>query len=531
MDPQEFAGDYFADEADLEGSLDLPILGHLESEARFYQRQEGLTGLTPDPRLSERLHYFVEAEQPAVWVVGLGQAGEELPVAVGLAERAAEACAPVLVIGPEAERPLGMAPLSLRPVEPGAFGDLLAALFPRGCGAQASGIQGVFRAWPGGDDAEECIVPGGLVIASHATSDSLVPSHDMLSGVVLVVPYRDEPARAIVEQVTKLRDREYPLLGIVVVTAPGLIHGRPDLGIAPPGDITADELAAEADGEGGIMNEGGSERVAPPGQENVNASPQEEPTSVAAQDAPLPDAEQERVAAQSTWSDSFGSPGGRKRRERGARGRIPWWVTVIVLVAVGGAGLMITRMLRVERADDFAGDEMTVVAPDEPVAVVSEDAAIAEIPAGETAVPMEASEPVLTEVSEPAPTHVPAAEETPPRPHETHPQPRAPETPAVRPMSGENVAPYGLQCGAYRSATGAEREASRLRTLGLDARVVAVSFPERGVLHRIVIGRWENLGEARALAGRAIAEGWLREAVVVADDGAGPAIGAPIKAQ
>ena len=505
MDPQEFAGDYFADEADLEGSLDLPVLGHLESEPRFYQRQEGLTGLAPDPRVSERLYYFVKTDLPAVWVVGLGQAGEELPVAVGLAECAAAAAAPILVIGPEAQSPLGMAPVSLRPVHPGAFEEVLTALFPEGCGAQASGIQGVMRAWPGGDEAQEALTPGGLVIASHGSAEALEPPPTALTGVVIVVPYRDVPAQVIVEQLRKLRAREYPLLGIVAVTAPGLTGGRPNRGIAPKGDITAEEPAATADGEGGIMNEGGSQRAVNADEEIVDAHLQ-----TSSDGEPVPEEGQERVAAKSTWSDSFGSPGGRRRGPAGGRGRIPWWVTVLVLVAVGCAGLLITRMLRVESSDDFAGGDAATVVAEEPVMMPTE---------GEVAQPAElpAVEPAVTPEEAPVATPV-----------ET---PGAPAEPAGRPLSGVNAPPYVIQCGAFRSSVAAQREAQRLEALGLDARVVAVSFPARGVLNRIVVGRSDNLAQARELARRAIAEGWLKEAVVVADDGAGPAVGAPIKAE
>ena len=58
-------------------------------EPRFYQLQEMLASLAPDPRFAERLYRLIDRHPPRIWVAGLGDAGEEIPVAVWIAEQAA----------------------------------------------------------------------------------------------------------------------------------------------------------------------------------------------------------------------------------------------------------------------------------------------------------------------------------------------------------------------------------------------------------------------------------------------------------
>ena len=87
MDDRE--NEYLRTPTEVADALGLPLLGALAAEPRFHQLAESLTSLSPDPRFSGRLYRFIDAEAPLIWVAGLGDAGEELPVAIGLAEMAA----------------------------------------------------------------------------------------------------------------------------------------------------------------------------------------------------------------------------------------------------------------------------------------------------------------------------------------------------------------------------------------------------------------------------------------------------------
>ncbi len=253
MDSSSFVDDYYLNEADLEGSLDLMVLARLDPEPRFYQRHENLNGLNPNPHFSERLFNFVQTSEMAVWVVGLGDGGEEFPVAIGIAERCANATSePVLLAGPEEVRPPGMGETGLRPIETESFETVLSSLYPDGCGAQTSGIQGVFRTWPGKDPLVSPLQPGGVVIASHWPPDSFSPAADLVTGVVLVVPFRDQSAREIEERVTHLRSSGYPMLGMVTIDASKLEQD----------EFAEDESLNSHDGEiletVGAVSEGGT---------------------------------------------------------------------------------------------------------------------------------------------------------------------------------------------------------------------------------------------------------------------------------
>lgn len=546
MDIRELTGDYFADEADLEGSLDLPVLGRLKSEPRFYQRQDGLMGLAPDPRLSERLYRFIRAESRAIWVVGLGlgHGGEELPVAVGIAERAAAAdVVPILFAGPEKERPSGMSEAGLRPVVSGRFGTALETLFPDGCGAQTSGIQGVLRIWPCSDREAATVEPAGLVVASHWSTEALRPPPDGVGGVVLVVPYRDEPARAIIEQVNELRSSYYPLLGIVAASAPGVDISR------VTHEVGGLDAAVAAD-QGGAMDTGanakdeaagaGAARVDPKAS-SAEGMPVEQRDAASAGDsqarqAQTPDESHEQVSADRPWSHSFGPDGtaGTAKRLGGSRFRLPWWGYAVLLIVVATAGFVAIRMRAVQGTRESAGTALDqsilraeaasdsrvtggrpdrapmegTVTDEEPRGPVAGEATAAGGTAAVPAIPAESD----IEVAESAAPAAPAG----PQPAGTG---SAFEIPGMGAAQGP---PFALLCGSFREADRAASEATRLRSLGMEARVLTLHIPGKGIWNRVVVGSWTQREQAREQARRAVREDWVRSAMIVPADGYGP---------
>jgi SPOR domain len=259
MDPSPMMDDYYVDEADLEGSLDLVVLARLEPEARFYQRHDNLNGLNPDPHFSERLYNFVQTQQMSIWIVGLGTGGEELPVAIGIAGRTANSgAAPVLLVGPEEMRPPQMGEAGLRPVTPGVFETALSGLFPNGCGAQTSGVQGVFRAWPGQDLSASVLEPASLIIASSWPTESFRPAAEQVSAVIPVVPFRDQTAREIEERITELRTAGYPLLGMVTIDASNLVPNNIPAETVQEANDHVPFPAATAASVAGNVNDGGA---------------------------------------------------------------------------------------------------------------------------------------------------------------------------------------------------------------------------------------------------------------------------------
>ncbi len=498
VDSRSMVGDYFSHEADLEGSLDLPILGRLDWEPRFMQRHEDLQGFAPDPTHAERLARFVPLDPPGVWVLGLGGTGEEVPVAVGLAQQATGPDrGAVFLIGPEVERPSGVSTSGLRPVSPGAYGPLVDTIFPQGCGAQATGLQGVYRLWPEADPEAAPIEASGMILATHTAEEARRPEPEAVSGVVLVVPYRDLPAAVIAEQVTNLRAFDYPLLGMVTVSAPAG---------APPsaGSAWSDPEETMADGQGGAMNETAHVERKPP-EEEMEAAATED---LGPEEAPPEGEGPERVAVQDTWSDNFG-PGARRQRSKGAAlFGIPWWVLVVVMILVAIAGLIATRLIGVESVPESEAPPFVSTPPAE-----SEEIQ-AEVPA----TPVEEAPPVVSD----APVRV-----SPPRPAMEEAAPVAPPMEGPRPVLTTSGPPYALLCGSFRKVELADREVSRLRSLELDARTAAVEIPEKGVWNRVVVGSWPALAEARQVAVRAVSEGWVKEAFVVSESGYGRLIHPP----
>ncbi len=215
--------DYVSTAQGLEARLDVPLLAELALPPRTTRDQSaGLHQLRPDPRACDRLFHLLQAEPFVVGVVGLGESGEEWPVAVGLAERAAAGgFAPVVLLGVEECHPGGESIQGLRRVASAVHKTLLDRVCPEGCGVRAAGIQGVFQAQSvmSDDTTDPPLEPGGLLLVGRADAFTNAPLTESLGGLLLVAPYRDVPDSAMREEVTTISAMGYAVLGMVAVTA------------------------------------------------------------------------------------------------------------------------------------------------------------------------------------------------------------------------------------------------------------------------------------------------------------------------
>ncbi len=546
--------DYFADEADLEGSLDLPILGRLEREPRFFQRAGQLSDLIPNPRLSERLYRLVASDSTALWVVGLGAGGEELPVAIGLAaQAAASGRSPMLLAGPELKLPAGAGNSGSRPIAPGPLAPALEMLWPQGCAAQPSGVQGVHRVWAATAQEGDPLEARNMVVVGSWEAESFRPPAGSLSGVVAVVPYRDEPAGAIGERLAQLRATGYPLLGMVTVTSSEQVPGAGKAPEVGGGKGAGADDAPGVPGRGGIMDDttGREEKRtdregAPPGQtepENAPAAQTGEPTAAqgpgepaATRDAPPAD-EKEKVRVQQPWSEAYG-PGRRTGRRRGGFRMSGWWMLVILLVVVGAAGLIYAWMGGQNQSADepLAADEIGPPGTEPADLARPADEGTTDRYLPEAAAEESAEEPAdVIRVAEARAGEVAAAKADEPGaapaadPIAVQPDPEPAEQAGVAHMETQVVAPFAILCGSFRDGALAAAEASRLVASGLGARVVTLAIPERGTWHRVVAGSWPDQTTARQHARKAIDSETVTAVLLVAADGYGPAIGPEIE--
>jgi hypothetical protein len=539
MPPDPAGSAYYRDPGEIADTHGLPHLGSLSGTLRTPDLARNLADLAPDPRLTQRLLGFVTADLPLVWVVGLGDAGEEIPVAVGLADRfAAAGKTPVLLVRPgEIPRANGEA-VTGRPVETVAhFRETLQALLPDGFGVSATGIQGVYRAWPGARCEGEALWPAAIVIAARHEEGTAIPSH--ATHLLLVIPYRDQPRERIDAAIRALRAGPTPAVGFVA--SESAVDPLPSLPAARPAEV--------------------------------------EP---AARRAPV--APQEQIAVAAPWTDSFGPRGHRRVRTVAARRprttRLGWIAiagTLLVVCAI--AAYQIFRPARVPAY---------IAAPSRSVAAARIDAgapqpgsavAIPDTVESQPATRAQPSDTLTAAGGEGAPTpaggedtlapdaataqfdsslwgFVPASAagasasipDTLPASRASRPLPAAEASApaagqvdraasrknegapanAIRDMVPERGGPFAVLCGSYRSQDRAAREVSRLTALGFDVRRIGVRIPEQGVWQRILVGQCGDEVTARAFAQAMVDAGALTGCRVVSADGIGIVIGEAI---
>jgi hypothetical protein len=508
MDDRE--NEYLRTPAEAADALGLPLLGVLAAEPRFHQLAESLTSLSPDPRFSGRLYRFIDADAPLIWVAGLGDAGEELPVAIGLAEMAAATgAAPALLACTRESVPPGGGGRRGRPIFSHRFADAVAALYPSGCVAGSSGLQGVYRAWPFGAPEDAPLEPAAMIVAGPV-SEGLPPlPASSVTNVILVVPYRDQPIRRLVEAAETIRAGGYAITGCIA-------YG-PEAGGAAPVPESA-----------------------PTAGEALPAEPPAPP-------APLP-VEPVAVPVRQTWSDAFGPRPARGVPSWPRRGLLVGGLAVGVAVIAFG-GMTLWRMLNgtgpgrspkystsalqppgageaavQEPASPVGIEEATTTAAAEPVTNPPAAPASAEMSAPRAAAPGVAASP---------PSASPAAAETlraeaPAAPPPEPPAPTPGETDErLHDMVTSRSAPYAVQCGAYQSEATARREAQLLSAAGIPARALHVRIPERGAWWRVLAGEFTDVETAAALARRLVSEGRVREAHPVGAGGLGQTVEVP----
>jgi len=377
--------------------------------------------------------------------------------------------------------------------------------------AGSSGLQGVYRAWPFGAPEDAPLEPAAVIVAG-SVSEGLPPlPAASVTNVILVVPYRDQPIRRLVEATEMIRAGGFTITGCVAygpeagAAAPLLETPR-----APVPDVIA---------------------PAPPA-----------PVAAFEPPAPLP-AEPVSVPVRRTWSESFGP--------RPSRG-VPSWLRRGLLVAglavgavvIAFGGMTLWRMLSgtgpgrapqypttalqpptageaaVQEPASAVGIEEAAAPPDAAEASIMEPPA--EAPAIEPATEPGAAETTATRAAVPVveatppPAAAAAAETLPPSP----PTPEATDA-QLHDMVSSRSGPYAVQCGAYQSEATARHEAELLSAAGFPAQALHVRIPERGAWWRVLTGEFTDAASASALARRLVAEGRVREAHPVGAGGLG----------
>ncbi len=489
---------YFTSSSAAAAALGLPLLGSLQTEPRFHQLAESLSSLAPDPRFSERIYRFLHAESPLIWVVGLGDAGEEIPVAVGVAEMAAQAgAAPVLLVRPIESPPLGASGMSGRAVHSHRFAEALDALFPSGCVGQSTGIQGVFRGWPQGSAEGAPLEPGAVVIAGRSEEEGFALPPEQTSHVLLVVPFRDQPMGRLVACVRDLRAAGYPLVGFVAFGLEDSSEGTGDH-LATAAGEAAPATTAEASAAADVRSEAGS-----------GVTPSEE------------------VAVEEPWSATFGpraqSEGLEDWAQPERRPSSHWrhvGIAALLIAMVAVAAWMLRSRFRPADAPVREPVRETVTAAPPPLAAVAAVVAAPPIPAVADS---------ASHVAETAPdsTGVRVASDS--LAVEPASAIDAAAVGEIRDMVAVSTGPFTVLCGSFSSAARAANEIMRLGQAGLGARALSVRIPGRGVWYRVVVGGCASAAEARALAEEIVGAGTVSSAQVVAADGWGRPVGAPLR--
>lgn len=572
MDGRALTEHYFSTLPEIEKELRLPLLGRLDAEPRFYQLQEMLASLAPDPRFAERLYRLIDRHPPRIWVAGLGDAGEEIPVAVGIAEQAAgEGAGTVLLVRLQDSVPDTVRRSVLRPVIAAGLDRRLGLLFPGGCAAMPSGIQGVFRAYEASAAGGEPIAPDSLVVAGGTQDEERWPAREIVDGVVLVVPFRDQSRERIAVRATALREAGYEIAGFVAFGPAGTAAGRWDgeeaddsaEGTEPD---TPDSVSSEASliGESDKSSAAARQRLdsAPPAPAGETPELSDDETGAS---SPPPDERETERSGQSdaripvsrSWSDTYGprrrglfSHGGA----RGSRGFRPW-IPIVLVLALLAIVVIIGRQkgwdLPLIGGSQSGGETVTQMRPAEvaPIppaadaAAAEEAMATAEVeqPSGGEASESQANSApvsgvadaegaVVMEGAATAARTEPVAEMR--RVSETSPEPIGEVTPpvvAVRDMVRSYEGPYAVLCGSFRSEANAAGLVKRLHEQKLAARVQAVRIPDRGIWHRVVIGGGAEREAAEQLAQRVVSAGSVVEAQVVAQNGWGRGVPHPIR--
>ncbi|MBP7669358.1 MAG: hypothetical protein KA123_02110 [Candidatus Eisenbacteria bacterium] len=557
-------------------ALDLPLFGVLAPQTRFFPSGEAtLASLAPAPVFSARIYRFLAAPAPVIWVLGLGQAGEELPVALGIAERAAAGGAsPILIVRPgerRATEPAGS------PVHAGILGPELRALLPERPVAEATGIQGVFLGCAPGRAAGDALEAGGIIIAGETPGEPPPLPPAQVTSLVLVVPFRDCPASLLAARVAELRVEGYAIAGIVA-------YGRQEGAFEE-----ASGAFAGAQGSRGA-SPGGEE--ATPGATGRATGGSAWPSSVAkAVEARVqaPSLPVEQVEVVGSWSARFGpgSDGARTAPPNERRGSLPlyWWL-VIAIAALTLTGILFPRLAYKSeapaRTSFDARPELqarTNAQPQEETPAPAHSAAQQEPAAQSDARRDSAGRPDSDAERESLARTDPAAggsalpgasdlrNAATAAADSTGGAPRDPMTSltgrvasieregaiargaiadrerrvdarsqaagdtlsrGTRTIVSSRAGPFGLLCGSFPNDPLAAVEMKRLAGRGIEARIVQVEIPGRGLFSRVVIGRYASVDEAIA-AGTAIVENEDADATqVVAADGYGPLVSRPI---
>ncbi len=498
MGERSLAGEYFENVSEVESVLGLPLLSSCSHKAQLPESPSGLGSLLGEPHEAERLARALGEDARAIWVAGLGDAGEELPVGVGLAAAMAAAGGPVLLLlASEEGDPMGLAPE--RPVRAGRFGALLSSLAPLGSWAATSGLQSVFIGCRSeGEPGPEAMEPVAVVVVSRGdpAEGQLGLPAPALDAVVPVIPYRDQPRKVLEERLEALRKGGYPLPGFVASGA--LLSETETAGSATE---TRDAAAREPEPAGGELqgeNAGGLEA----GQQEFGAE----------QGGGSGQTKVVKVGA--SWSQSFGPASGKRRQ-----GKWLYWVVLLLLLAVGAflllSGLLSRPQTGVQQEAEIPAASALSGArtPAKPAPTDVQSSADLDVPKASFD---EQVSRVASEDSFKAP-----APQARPSPEEASASESAGTTLTPPKMVPTAQPPFCVQVGSFRDPRRAARLAAALERSGFPARVFDVEVPRLGLVHRVLVGNFAESDSALVEAQHILASGVVESACIVASGGQG----------
>lgn len=179
-------------------------------------------------------------------------------------------------------------------------------------------------------------------------------------------------------------------------------------------------------------------------------------------------------------------PGSRARRNSGGRG-IPRIMWVAIAVIVIGAVILFR-----DQSNDIPtgiGERQTVVTA---MDIDNTLAADATPRSGDVDIDQQAGQ--LTPEKPKNGTAVPADKTT--APVQAKPTVKKPVTPPPPPVQPLDIGPYMVQIGSFGGADNADKEANRLKDMGLDARVKVGNTSNGSLIFRVRIGYFKSRSEA-----------------------------------
>lgn len=431
-------------------------------------------------RLYSRLHLPEVSGGQVIWVAGPFGSQEHLPWAVAVAEHAAGTGRSSFLLDASQERPLESLTAGKGLSLPQQIRERIEGIGIGAAAGWASDLAGVRVVLPVKEPPEGTSPPDparwSLIIsrAVPEASGSVPPSlASGLDGIVLVAAIRDHTEDELADIVAMLRCVGVPLLGLVA------------LGPLPRPKMTplerwnrVDPWALDAPKNSGAADMAGASEP-----RAVPATPGAAGSTEAGSALPAPHSGTERAGEIQPQSQpvSLGTFGQPRRKSRAA---LAWLLVLVVLAGAAGVG-------------GVRGWWKRLVLPERPTerSLGTSQGSTSEPGNGPVPVPMES-----TAVRAPAGTDSLRSLGSP----SDSVAAGGSDLPDSSTVTQDAVASWPdtfvVHVNSFNHGSFAEREAERLRALGLNVHVVEVELAKRGRWYRVVVGAYPDSGSASAEA-------------------------------